>query len=161
MLQFYFYVFLSLFTSKKKKKEVLYKCLEELNNIPSINSGGCLIASWAIYKYLCKHKCLSHDFRIVCLNIDTDETRHLYESNYNYIKNSKGRPTGSYHFAVKMFGNFYDSTKLHFFDEYDLKLIFKPRQYFFKKAYFYGLWNAAFSKKYITNIEDNLQIKFY
>lgn len=151
---------LSLFTSKAYKQRKLNEALEKLRDIPNINKGGCLVAAWAVWLYLKKHRALPKDFGIIALN--QLHTEDLHTQNLNAIK-GKDVPTASYHFAIKAFGKLYDvAGEIQNDNEFPLHLEITLSENFLKKAYFYGGWNEEYRKyEYNREIEKKLGIKFY
>lgn len=129
-----------------------------LNEIPYINSGGCAIASLAMYRWLKNNNMLKEDTMFVYLYFYKSDS---YEQNCLAI-NEGTTPSSCSHTVLWHDGFYIDSKGLYSKSE----LYKKDYQYFLEihNEYFIvnsingGNWNDSFERSWIEEIQNELGI---
>lgn len=124
------------------------KYLKELNEIPNINSGGCLYAAYAVWLKLQQEGLLLNDKIVIVMYYDYDYHR---DENMKFLENKTKQATSSTHFGLSFNGGktVYDSRGLIKGYKYcDTMIIdFDKTQSFCESSLKYGDWNPAFKRK--------------
>jgi hypothetical protein len=145
-----------------KKIESLYK---KLKDIPSLNSGGCGIAAYGVYKYLSLH-CpeIAKDINMVFLygTWDSKRDKTINRQSFNKNKQFEIIPT---HIVLKYKKHYFDSNcvnrKCHFNGQRTIQIFEKDfimpllKLINDKKSY----WNNSFNRNYLNSIEVLLGVK--
>lgn len=148
----------------------MYKLLNQLSQIPEINSGGCGIIAYGLYKYLENNNQLLHDTKIIFI----EESNHLKEFNINNIMDGNAKGVGhvmlfhdNYYWDAD--GMYEDPFHCYILDEFESEPEFIDiidRVDHFMMCVLFGKnwkweWNYLFNREiYLPKIEKILGIKF-
>lgn len=138
----------------KTKKDVM----KFLANVPNINSGGCLIAAYALYLFL-KKQGVKSNFQIVTL----DNRWEKIEPNWEFINGNSENAESAWHFGWTFNGGrtIYDCDGRIADHSYLLKLVIPKEltEKFCQSALKSGNWNHWFVRKVeVPKIEEKLGI---
>lgn len=121
--------------------------LDYLIEVPAIHHGGCAISALAIKRWLKKNRNIEASIVYRCDTYDFDQNRNAI--------NGLTDPSSCSHAFVKVKGVCFDaeSTKTFYHDE----CLIIPEKIVVESIN-NAEWNNAFNRKYVYDIEQNLQI---
>lgn len=138
----------------------LQEVLDFLDNIPAINSGGCGVSAYAVYKWLEKNNSLSEDFAIIYLHRwGMGDMR----TNKKFLKGKSDRAVACSHVVFRYLGMYYDSEGVyikHIDQDTSVYIEAKDVDRFMKASLASNDWNRRFQRKqHVPSIEENLGIE--
>jgi len=142
--------------NNQEPNETFEDVKEFLNNIDSINSGGCGLSALVMYRWLKKYNQLPEDTKIIFL--DNDENNHL--NNRECMCNKQGVLRAPSHIVMLLEDSYIDCTSI----QYNIK---ERYDYILEVAENYLVdclnnvisWNCAFDRnEALSEIETNLHI---
>lgn len=149
----------------KGRRKALNQARKILNDIPNINNGGCLIAAYAMYKYLHNHYNDLFDETIVIVQYAREFGDHL--NNQNFIEGTELSAVSATHFGISINNGktAYDSRGRigkyeDYSDKYKLIIPHELTTEFVISALNDSAWNPTFNKKkYIPIIQKKLDVR--
>ena len=131
-----------------------------LNSIPFINLGGCLFSAYAMYLWLEKNNKLTKNTAIALHYRNYD--RYEFDINHNILTNNDNShsPQSCAHATLFHRKRFIDSEKsLKTPNErYELCLSTTNKQFILESLKNKDNWNYMFSREWISEIEETLEI---
>ncbi|MFA5207385.1 MAG: hypothetical protein WC428_01895 [Candidatus Paceibacterota bacterium] len=147
---------MNLFGSKQTKGlQTFEEVRNYLNNIDSINRGGCGISALSMYRWLKKHGQTTEHTAFYFL--DNDSSNH--ENNQEYFTNKEVVLRASSHIVLLHNDQTIDSTGFHSINDYDYNFLEKSEEYLLAMINNVWTWNYKFERKaHVKNIAKTLGI---
>lgn len=130
------------------------KKLKFLNEIPSINWGGCAIAAVSLYKWFKKHNLIE---KLNVKLIYTYYDQYQFSTNSKYLNNEIESFTTCSHALISVNNQTYDSSGKESVNSYYHEV---SESFVLQTIYHSTYWNPSFDrKKYVKQITSSLGIK--
>ena len=135
---------MNIFGSKKTEPLSTFNEVRNfLNNIDSINCGGCGISALAMYRWLKKHGLTTEQTAFYYL--ENDEDRH--NNNKSYFSNKDVALIAPCHVVLYHNDQTIDCNGFKSINSYDYQLLEKSEEFLIKMINNIHSWNCAFRRK--------------